>query len=222
MAWTKMKTAVITAVILAATTTGVVGYKIVQVHYAKPPLLGAVWDMQANGIVLVQATMEWINTSKKTMGVSDDVNPFGPMDSGLDIARFTDGAGQAIKFTKEPGDNGSPFKYTYTLNQPVPPGGKILLKVEGTMDGPGIGAIKPTGEPDVFELQANEQVGNESVIHRINVFRLPPRAVLLEKSPADLETTTNGGRVELRMDKMLPPPGKSEVRIRYQLAAAAK
>ena len=137
MAWTKVKTTVIAGVILAATTTGVVGYKVVQAHYAKPPLIGAVWDMQANGIVLMQATMEWINTSKKTMGVSDDVNPFGPMYSGLDIERFTDGAGQAIKYTKEPGDNGNPFKYTYVLNQPVPPGGKILLKMEGTIDGTG-------------------------------------------------------------------------------------
>jgi RNA polymerase sigma factor (sigma-70 family) len=218
MAWTKVKTAVIAGVILAATTTGVVGYKAVQAHYAKPPLIGAVWDMQADGIVLMQATIEFINTSQKTMGVNDG----GPMNSGASIERFTDGAGQAIKYTKEPGDNGNPFKYTYVLNKPVPPGGKIVLKMEGTLDGPGTGTIKPTGEPDVFELQANEQVGNEYVIHRINVFRLPPGAVLLEKSPADLETTTNGGRVELRMDKMLPPPGKSEVRIRYRLAAATK
>ena len=87
---------------------------------------------------------------------------------------------------------------------------------------PGHRRNQTTGEPDTFELQANEEVGNESVIHRVNVFRLPPGAVLLEKSPADLETTTNGGRVELRMDKMLPPPGKSEVRIRYRLPAEAK
>jgi hypothetical protein len=96
------------------------------------------------------------------------------------------------------------------------------LKIEGTVDGVGAGMIKPTGEPDVFEMQMNSDMGNEYAVHRIDVFRLPPGAVLLEKSPADLAATTNGGRLELRMDKMLPPPGKTSVRIRYQLAAAKK
>jgi hypothetical protein len=48
------------------------------------------------------------------------------------------------------------------------------------------------------------------------------QAVLLEKSPADLVVTTNRGRVELRFDKMLPPPGKSDIRIRYRLNTATR
>jgi RNA polymerase sigma factor (sigma-70 family) len=218
MAWTKIKATVIAGFILATTaTTSVIGYKLVLAYDARPPLIAVVFDMQADGMVFARATIEGVNTLKRTMGTNDTDN----LQTALNIEQFTDGTGQAIKYTKQPGDNGNPFKYTYTLNQPVPPGGKYPLKMEGTFDGMDIGAIKPTGDPDVFELQTHEQIGSEYVVHRSNVFRLPPGAVLLEKS-SDLAATTNGGRVELRMDKMLPPPGKSDVRIRYRLPAVAK
>ncbi len=216
MAWTKMKTTVIAGIILAATaTTGVVEYELVQSHRAGPPLLDVECDIQTNGVILARATIEIINTSKKTLNhdsFNDDVK----------IERLTDGTGQAVKYTMQPGDNGNAFKIIYSLNQPVPPGGKYLLKIEGTVDGAGVGMIKPTGEPNVFEIQMNSDMGNEYAVHRIDVFRLPPGAVLLEKSPADLAATTNSERIALRMDKMLPPPGKTNFRIRYQLASAAK
>lgn len=216
MAWTKMKTTIIAGIILAATaTTGVVGYELVQSHRARPPLLDVECDIQTNGIILARATIEMINTTKKILRqdtFNDDVK----------IERLTDGTGQAIKYAKQPDNNGNLFKYTYFLNPPVSPGGKYMLKVEGTVDGTDLGLIKPTGEPDEFEFHMNSQMGNEYAVHRIDVFRLPPGAILLEKSPADLATTTNGGRIGLRMDKMLPPPGNTDIRIRYRLPAATK
>jgi hypothetical protein len=175
-------------------------------------------DLQANGVASAESTFEAINTSKKTWGTNDA----GPTYSGMDIGRWTDENGEAVKYTKEPGSNGNPFKYTPVLNRPVPPGGKVFWKKEGTIDGLGTGVIKPTGEPDVLEYHLNQRVGSPFVIHLINVYRLPPEAVLLDKSPADLAATTNGGRVELRIDKLLPPPGQSDIRFCYRLAAATK
>jgi RNA polymerase sigma factor (sigma-70 family) len=220
MAWTKAKTAVIAGVILAAaSTTGVVGYNLVQAHETKPPLQSTVFDLRADGNALVQSTIEAVNTSKETWGTNDMA---GPMYSAMDIERFTDGQGQAVKHTKQPGEKGNPFKYTFALNQPVSPGGKLVMKMEGTIDGPGTGLIQPTAEPDVLEYHLNQRTGSEATTHFSNVYRLPPGAVLLEKSPADLAATTNGGRVELRLDKLLPPPGQFDVRFRYRLAAATK
>jgi len=220
MAWTKAKTAVTAGIILAAaSTTGVVGYNLVQAHEAKPPLQSVVFDLRADGNAHVQSTIEAVNTSKEIWGTNDMA---GPMYSAMAIERFTDGKGHAVKYTKQPGDNGNPFKYTFALNQPVPPGGKIVMKMEGTIDGPGTGLIQPTAEPYVLEYHLNQNTGSEATIHFSNVYRLPPGAVLLEKSPADLAATTNGGRVELRLDKLLPPPGQFDVRFRYRLAATTK
>jgi hypothetical protein len=175
-------------------------------------------DMQADGIARAQSTFEAINTSKKTLGTKDA----GPSYSGIDITRWTDENGEAVNYTKETGSNGNPFKYTPVLNRPVPPGGKLVWKKEGTIDGLGTGVIKPTGEPDVLEYHLNQRVGSPFAIHLINVYRLPPGAVLLDKSPADLAATTNDGRVELRIDKVLPPPGQSDIRFRYRLPSATK
>jgi RNA polymerase sigma factor (sigma-70 family) len=215
MAWTKAKSAVVAGVILTATvTTSVMGYKLAQAQDAKPPLIGAELDIQSDGVVLTRATIEALNTSKRTVGTND----FDQMQTELELERVTDERGRDVKYTQQPGDNGNPYKYSFTLNEPVPPGGKFVLKMEGTADGLRSGLIRPTGETGVFELRANELVGSDSVIHRVNVYRLPPGAVLLEQSPADLAASTNRGRIEVRLDKMLPPPGKSDVRIRYQLA----
>jgi RNA polymerase sigma factor (sigma-70 family) len=220
MAWTKAKTAVIAGIILAAaSTTGVVGYNLVQAHEAKPPLQSTVFDLRADGKALVQSTVEVVNTSKETWGTND---MSGPIYTDIDIERFTDGKGQEVKYTKQPGDKGNLIKYTFALNQPVSPGGKTVMKMEGTIDGSGTGLIGPTGEPDVLEYRGNQNTGSETTMHVSNLYRLPPGAVLLEKSPAYLAATTSGGRVELRLDKVLPPPVQFDVRFRYRLAGASK
>ena len=113
--------------------------------------------------------------------------------------------GETMNYTQESGDNGNPFKYTFTLNHPVPPGGKFVLKMEGTLDGLGTQVIKPTGEPDVFELQFRERVGNHfDPLDQSN--GLPPGAILLEKSPADLTASTNGNHIEVRATRCCRRP----------------
>jgi RNA polymerase sigma factor (sigma-70 family) len=217
MAWTKMKTAVAVGILLAATaTTGVVGYELARAHHAKPPVMSSEFDIQNNGLVLARATVETINTSKKTLGTNDT----DTLKTPLDITWFTDETGKAVKYSRQRGQDGE-FTYTYALNQVVPPGGKYLTKIEGSVDGKDLGAIKVTGEPGVFELHTYEQIGSDYAIHRISTYRLPPGAVLLNEVPPDVKMATRDGRVELRLDKMLPPPGITEFTIRYRLAANA-
>jgi hypothetical protein len=74
----------------------------------------------------------------------------------------------------------------------------------------------------VFEFQTHERMGQDGVIHRRDTYRLPPGAVLLDKSPTEIATTTKGDQIELHLDKLLPPPGNLDVRLRYRLAPAAK
>jgi RNA polymerase sigma factor (sigma-70 family) len=215
MAWTKVKTAVVVGVvaILAATSTVVIGIKVAQAHRNRPALMGVVADIQEDGTIFARVNFEIINLSGKTLAArhTEMIN------IGLNIQRFTDETGQNIKYTKNILKDGQ-FSYVYAFNKDVPPGGRFTLAMEGTIDGVGSGSIKPAGEPGVFELQTHEQMGFPFIVRRSDLYRLPPGAVLLEKSPADWIATTNNGRVELRIDKMLPPPGKFESLIRYRLA----
>jgi hypothetical protein len=46
-------------------------------------------------------------------------------------------------------------------------------------------------------------------------------AVLLDKKPADLTETTNDGRIELGIDRTIPPGGSLEVAYRYRVPVNA-
>ena len=207
MAWTKTKTAIVVcAVAAAATTTGVVGYKLVK---SRPVLQSsAIDEVQADDTIRSQVTVEGINNSGMTITSNDF------QDAILHVDRITDGSGQPIQFTTR--RDGSLWRYTETFNKPIPPGGKIVETVEGTESG----LIKPTGEPNVYQYRTDIMLGYGDV-HRVEVIRLPAGAVLLEKQPADAVETTNDSRIELRIDKIIPSGGSLAVSCRYRLAANA-
>ena len=203
MAWTKAKTAVLVGVIVAATaTTGVVGYKLVK----SQPIMqsDAITDLQPDGTIHGQVTVEGINNSGRTITSNDF------QDAILHVDRITDGTGQPIQFTTRRDRN--LWLYTEVFNRPIPPGGKIAETVEGTETG----LIRPTGEPNVYQYQMDITLGNGDA-HRVEVIRLPPGAVLLDKQPADAEETTNDGRIELRIDKIIPGGGSLAVSCSYRL-----
>jgi RNA polymerase sigma factor (sigma-70 family) len=112
MAWTKMKTAIVVGVIVAATAaTGVMGYKLVKSH----PILqsSAITDLQPDGTIRSQVTVEGINNSGMTITSNDF------QDAILHIDRITDGSGQPIQFTTR--RDGDLWRYTETFNKPIPP-----------------------------------------------------------------------------------------------------
>jgi RNA polymerase sigma factor (sigma-70 family) len=217
MAWSKAKAIVTTigvAVILAASTTGVVGYKIAQTHRHT-----ANWsmdaDIQPDGTVHARATVELINTGNSTVTTKDAWT----MTLSIDSQRLTDDDGQSIRFTQKPTQNGQ-FEYRSFLNQSVPPGKKFLAKMEGTVDGIGTGLIKSAGGPGVFEVQDDQQGHELYAIHCTYNYRLPPGAVLLDNSP-NLKEVTNGGRIEMCFDQVLPPRAKAAYHFRYSLPTQA-
>ena len=53
----------------------------------------------------------------------------------------------------------------------------------------------------------------------VQVWRLPPGAILADKIP-QMEAATNNGRIELTIEKALPPNGSYSVGFRYRLASA--
>jgi RNA polymerase sigma factor (sigma-70 family) len=215
MAWTKAKTAVVAGVVLVAvTTTGVVGYKLVQAHHSgnRPvSLQSAINDVQTDGTIRFQTTSEIINKTGRALNRASFIDS-----DFVQLDRLTDESGQPIRFTTQ--HDGNIFRYAVTLNKPVPPGGKITYTLEGTKTR----LIQPTGEPGVYQYRMNHSPEYNGDTHRIEVHRLPAGAVLLEKHPADLAQTVNDGQIELRIDKMIPPGDSLEVSFRYRLPAATK
>ena len=216
MAWTKAKTAMVVGVtvILAATSTTIVGIKLTRPHraVAKPPavlspvMLNLAAEMDANGAVHGVATVVETNGTDRTI-LTDLIN-----NEEGNIIRITDEFGQTMKYARQ--GRG----YLVTLNKPVPPGGKISYTLEeelpaGLLESEG--AIKAVA-PDIREFSMASIVGNDFNMHCVEAWRLPAGATLLDKD-ANTIATTNAGQIELRFDSVIPPQGKVTYNFRYRL-----
>jgi RNA polymerase sigma factor (sigma-70 family) len=217
MAWSKTKTAVVVGVvaILATTSTTVIGIRVARAHRAppdttvlKPLAFNVTFNLQPDGTTLLKFTAELINKTGRTAitdGVGDEI----------EISRVTDESGKTMKFVKRPHSRGGPY---ILLNKPVPPGGQFSYTVEGTVLG-GMFQSKSFGAGEYGVNFANN-LGYSIEAHLVEVWRLPPGAVLLEKI-GGMEETTNAGQIELKIDQIIPPNGSSPVGFRYRLPANA-
>ena len=216
MAWIKAKTAIVVGVtvIIAATSTTIVGIKLARPHRAaakplavlSPVMLNLAADMEANGAVHGVATVAETNGTDQTILTDRIDNGEGS------IIRITDEFGQTMKYARQ--GRG----YLVTLNKPVPPGGKISYTLEEELAA-GIleseGAIKAIA-PDIREFRMASIIGNDFNMRCVEVWRLPAGATLLDKD-ANMIETTNAGQIELRFDRVIPSKGEVTFNFRYRL-----
>ena len=209
MAWTKAKTAIVAGavVILAATSTAIIGVKLARAHRSvadRPDILtplsmNVTSEIQTDGTTLFQATIELTNATSQT-------TEFTLLTGADKVSRVVDESGQPMKFTELPDDH----YFLITLPKPVPPGGKISWSVEGTITN----AFKPN---DAGEWQAGSTNSEANVadMRYVETWRLPAGATLLEAT-SGMEATTNAGQIELRSDLIVPPKGIRSISIHYR------
>ena len=209
MAWTKAKTAIVVGVvaILAATSTTVIGIKLARAHRStvepttglSPIMQTVTAEIQPDGTALFQATVEETNITSRTIS-TDNINDVDG------ISRAVDESDKPMKITKRP--RGGVF---VMLNKAVPPGGTVSYTVEGRL----AGSIKENGTGE-YEIETSGDLGNVTEAHLVQVWRLPAGATLLGKD-SGMDETTDAGRIELRIDKIVPPNGRFQIGFRYRL-----
>jgi RNA polymerase sigma factor (sigma-70 family) len=203
MAWTKTKTALVAGlvVLLGTGATSVVRY-----HSAHRPHLQketAVMDLRSDGTIQGTETSEKINFSGRPWRglVITTVTDSQELDTLESVA---DGAGQPVPFTTTKKD-GKIF-YSRHYGQSIPPGGKLVETVAGI-------------DHDSIRGLALGDFEGDSNTRRIETIRLPEGAVLLDKEPVDAAVSTNGDRIEIKFDKLVPAKGRLPVSCRYRLAS---
>jgi len=213
MAWTKAKTTIALGVvaILAATSTTVIGIKVVSAHRAPPDTtvltpveMNALADIHSDGTILFQGTVEETNNTTRTAS-ADSINDVQA------ISLVTDESGKPMKFTKRPGGG-----FYIFMNKPVPPGGKVSYTVEGTV---AAGLIQSKGAGE-YGVEFAASIGNVADAHLVQIWRLPLGATLLGKNRG-MEEATNAGQIELRIDRTISPNGSYPVGFNYRLQAKA-
>jgi len=76
------------------------------------------------------------------------------------------------------------------------------------------------GEKDTFQYYMNHSPSAGQQVRRIEIFKLPQGAELLETNPTDLPRRQVNGRTELLVDKMVPAGGSVATSFKYRLAGA--
>jgi hypothetical protein len=164
-------------------------------------------DIQADGTIRFHSLCDLPNESRSPLRelrfVSSDL---------MHVERVSSAGGRALPFRVEHRDR--TFAYVVPLTEAVPTNRRTFLKIEGYMTG--LVRVLGGGEREFF-MRHWPSTGVGTL--RVETHRLPAGAQVLETTPANLPTRIlPDGRVELRVEKIIPPNGSITVRIRFQLS----
>ncbi|HET6428590.1 MAG TPA: tetratricopeptide repeat protein [Phycisphaerae bacterium] len=162
-------------------------------------------DVQPDGTIRFRGIGQRINRSAEPLTELRFVNS-----DFVKLERMTDDAGKPISFTTTHRDNA--YHYVARLNTPVPPGEPILNCSEGVM----ASLVKTDGDLHAFRMR-HWPAGDEPT-RRIEVYRLPAGAEVIETTPPDMARRVRDGRTELFVEKLIPLGGSITTAFQYRLS----
>lgn len=164
-------------------------------------------DIQADGTIAFKNPFREMNKSGRTETVDNFINS-----DFVHITAIKDVDGNDLKFSSI--HDGSIYRYEVTFNKPIPPGEVVEFTCEGTMSG----LIKPViGEQGVFQYYMRHSPAAGEPTRRIETYLLPAGAELISTTPEDMERRTKDGRIELHVEKMIPPGGSITTSFKYRM-----
>ena len=123
--------------------------------------------------------------------------------------------GTAIPF--ETTHEGNIYRYKITFNKPIMPGESMVYYTEGTISG----LIKPVpGSKEVFRYFMVHSPSAGQPVLRIETYLLPEDAVFISTSTPDIQKSEKDGRIELRVEKVVPADGSITTEFQYRLSSA--
>lgn len=105
-----------------------------------------------------------------------------------------------------------PNRHQYRRRQPVSLGPPILTADLATITDP----LRPVS-PGVFEYDVYHSPWNRKPTRRIDIFRLPRDATLVEKAPSDTKVENFEGQIQMCFDRLLEPGDAYRARFRYAM-----
>ena len=130
----------------------------------------------------------------------------------VQVTAMRDTDGNDLKFTSI--HDGDVYRYEITFNKPIPPGQVVEYVSEGTIDG----LVKPVaGNEKTFQYYMKHWPAAGQPTRRIETYLLPAGAELISTTPEDIERKTKYGRIELHVEKMIPPDGSIATSFQYRV-----
>lgn len=166
-------------------------------------------DIKPDGTIEFRFVSQFLNDGIRNLTTESFSNS-----DFINVTGMSDDQGRPLKFSVR--HEKSMFRYQVTLNEPVPPGHPVLMANEGTA-----GMIQPVvGKTDEFRFYMKHWPSTGEPTRRIEIYRLPKGAELLETTPRDMARRIENDRIELFVEKTIPPGGSIVTSFRYRLTGA--
>jgi hypothetical protein len=164
-------------------------------------------DIQADGTIKFKSPQQVVNTDTEPMTDQRFINS-----DFVQLTAMTDQQGNPIRFTSQ--HEGNIYRYHVTFDKPVMPGETLTYYTEGTISG----LIKPVaGQPNTFRYSMTHSPATGQPTLRIEQYLLPAGAKVISTAPGDMQRSEKDGRIELKVQKVIPVNGSLTTSFKYKL-----
>ena len=164
-------------------------------------------DIRPDGTIFFKNPTRETNKSGREITTQNFINS-----DFVQITAMRDANGRDMKFTSV--HDGDIYRYEVTFNEPIPPNGLIEYTCDGTMKG----LIKPVaGSEKTFQYYMRHSPAVDEPTRRVETYLLPAGAELISTTPEDMGRQTKDGRIELHVEKMIPPGGSITTSFWYRV-----
>jgi beta-lactamase regulating signal transducer with metallopeptidase domain len=164
-------------------------------------------DIRPDGTIFFKNTIREINRSNREITSKGFINS-----DFVHVTGMSDDEGRALEFKST--HDGNIYRYEVTFNKPIPPGQVVEYASEGTVDG----LVKPVPDSEgTFQYYMKHWPAAGQPTRRVETYLLPAGAELISTTPKDMERRTKDGRIELHVEKMIPPDGSITTSFQYRV-----
>ena len=167
------------------------------------------YDIEPNGLMSFYMPNHIYNNGTKPITNTQFINS-----DFVHMTKMVDDKGRDVNFTAN--HTGGIYQYNVTFNEPIMPGTHMTYTTYGTMTG----LIKSvSGKEDTYRFFMNHHPGTNKSTMRIETYLIPAGAEVVSTNPPDIKRTEKGGRIELHVEKVIPPGGNIITEFQYKLKA---
>jgi hypothetical protein len=166
--------------------------------------------IDANGLIHFKSPNRISNNNSEPITTTGFINSDFVM-----LTKMYEENGTAIPF--ETTHEGSIYRYRITFNKPIMPGESMVYYTEGTIRG----LIRPVPDSknDFRYFMVHSPSAGQPVL-RIETYLLPEDAEFISTSTPDIQKIEKDGRIELRVEKVVPANGSITTEFQYKLSAS--
>ncbi|MCE5341729.1 MAG: DUF3108 domain-containing protein [Planctomycetaceae bacterium] len=166
-------------------------------------------DIDANGLIHFKMPNKIKNDGSEPITTNGFINS-----DFVSLTKMYETNGTVIPF--ETTHEGNIYRYKITFNKPIMPGEEFTYFSEGTIRGLITSVV---GQTNTFRYFMNHSPASGVPTLRKETYLLPKDAEVILTSPG-MQQTAKDGRIELHVEKVIPPGGSILTEFQYKLAGA--